>query len=308
MLEAISELGYRPNRIARSLRRRKTDTIGVIVSDIENPHFTRAVRAIEDAAYRQGFRVILCNTDETPEKQRAYLEVLAAEQVIGVILAPADPADPTISDLIDMGIPIVAFDRSVDDQRADAVFADNVHAARIATEHLIQGGRRSIGFVAGRMEIQTGADRLAGYREVIETNNLPVAVAYGEFRLDTAHHATAQLLGDHPDLDGLIVANNLMAIGALHALRESGRQVPVDVAIVGIDDPPWADLVDPPLTTLGQPIQQMARSAFDLLIDRITRQRTQSRFMIFNFGLNLRQSCGTAASSVAVGLPAAGSN
>lgn len=204
-----------------------------------------------------------------------------------------------------MGIPIVAFDRSVDDQRADAVFADNVHAARLATEHLIQAGRRSIGFIAGRMEIQTGADRLTGYREVMQAHALPDAIGYGEFRLATAHHATAQLLSEHPALDGLIVANNLMAIGALHALRESGRQVPGDVAVVGIDDPPWADLVDPPLTTLGQPIQQMARSAFDLLIDRISRKRTQSRFVIFNFALHLRQSCGTVVPGVAA-VPTAG--
>lgn len=303
VLQAISELGYRPNRIARSLRRRKTDTIGVVVPDIENPHFTRAVRAIEDAAYRQGFRVVLCNTDETPEKQRAYLEVLAAEQVVGVILAPADPGDATISDLIDLGIPVVAFDRSVDDPRADAVFADNVHAARVAAEHLINGGCQSIGFVAGRVEIQTGADRLAGYREVMESHAQPVAIAYGEFRLDAAYHATKRLLADHPALDCIIVANNLMAIGALRALREAGRRVPEDIAMVSIDDPPWADLVDPPLTTLGQPIQQMARSAFDLLIDRISHQRTQSRFVIFNFELRVRRSCGTVTAGIG---PAAG--
>lgn len=297
VLQAVAELDYRPNGIARSLRRQQTDTIGVVVSDIENPHFTRAVRAIEDAAYKQGFRVILCNTDETPEKQRAYLEVLAAEQVVGVILAPADPGDPTISALIDTGIPIVAFDRSVDDQRADAVFADNVQAACLATEHLIDAGRRHVGTIAGRLEIQTGADRLKGYQDVMQRRDAPAAVGYGEFRLDSARRATRQLLADHPELDGLVVANNLMAIGALHALRDAGKRVPDDVALVGIDDPPWAGLVAPSLTTLGQPIHQMARSAFDLLVDRITKQRTQSRFVIFNFELRVRESCGSSPAS-----------
>ncbi len=294
VLQAVAELDYRPNGIARNLRRQKTDTIGVIVSDIENPHFTRAVRAIEDAAYKQGFRVILCNTDETPEKQRAYLEVHAAEQVLGVILAPADPRDPTISALIDMNIPIVAFDRSVDDPRADAVFADNVQAARLATEHLVNAGRRHVGFIAGRLEIQTGADRLKGYQNVMEERGSGPAIGYGEFRLNSAQRATHHLLADHPNLDGLVVANNLMAIGALNALREAGTRVPDDVALVGIDNPSWAGLVGPSMTTLGQPIQQMARSAFDLLVDRITRQRTQSRFVIFNFELFVRESCGSA--------------
>lgn len=292
VLRAVATLGYRPNTIARSLRRQQSETIGVVVSDIENPHFTRAVRAIEDAAYRRGYRVVLCNTDETADKQCAYLEMLAAEQVVGVILAPADPSDPTISRLLDMNIPIVAFDRSVDDERADAVVADNVHAARLATEHLLNVGRRNVGFIAGRSEIQTGAERLQGYEEVMKGRGLSCVIGEGEFRLEPARHATRQLLLGHPDLDGLVIANNLMAIGALHALRDARKWIPDDVAVVGIDDPAWSDLVAPAMTTLGQPTHQMAQSAFDLLVDRITKRRTQSRFVIFHFDLRIRESSG----------------
>ncbi|MGB3329101.1 MAG: LacI family DNA-binding transcriptional regulator, partial [Thermomicrobiales bacterium] len=140
VLAAIEELGYQPNRVARSLRRRYTDTIGVVISDIENPHFTQAVRVIEDAAFAQGHRVLLCNTDETPSKQVAYLEMLAAERVVGVILAAADVADPTIAQVRDSGIPIVAFDRQVDDPRIDAVTSDNVQAGRDATTYLLERG------------------------------------------------------------------------------------------------------------------------------------------------------------------------
>lgn len=297
VMAAVSELGYRPNRIARSLRRQTSETIGVVVSDIENPHFTRAVRAIEDAAYSRGYRVILCNTDETAEKQRAYLDVLAAEQVIGVILVPADPADPTISRLLDLNIPIVAFDRVADDERADAVFADNAQAARMATEHLLNLGRRHVGFMAGRPEIQTGAERLRGYREAVEKRGLDVIVGEGVFRLEPSREATRQMVLEHPELDGIVVANNLMAIGALQALRETSRRIPEDVAVVGIDDPPWAGLVNPPMTTLAQPTQQMANSAFDLLIDRIANRRTRSRFVVFNFELCVRESSGAGQAS-----------
>lgn len=299
VLRAVAALGYRPNRIARNLRRQQSETIGVVVSDIENPHFTRAVRAIEDAAYKQGYRVVLCNTDETAEKQRAYLEVLAAEQVVGVILVPAAPSDPTISQLLDMNIPIVAFDRSVDDERADAVFADNVQAARVATEHLLDLGRRRVGFIAGRLEIQTGAERSQGYEEVMKRRGYPCAIGQGDFRLGSAQHAARQLLSDNPQLDGLVVANNLMAIGALRALRDAGKRIPDDIAFVGIDDPPWAELVGPPMTTLAQPTHQMARSAFELLVDRITKRRFQSHFVIFHFKLSIRESCG-AVSAVSI--------
>lgn len=292
VLEAVRVLGYRPNRVARSLRRQTTETIGVVVSDIENPHFTRAVRAIEDAAYSRGYRVILCNTDETAAKQQAYLEMLAAEQVSGVIIAPADPADTTISWLMDLGIPIVAYDRSVDDERADAVFADNIQAGRLATEHLLTQGRERIGFIAGRPEIQTGAQRLEGYLSAMRARDLEPAVGMGHFRLEEARSATRQLIREHPGLDALVVANNLMAIGALRALREEGVHLPDDIAFVGIDDPPWASLIAPALTTLAQPTQQMATSAFDLLLDRITNQRTQSRYVIYHFELCVRESSG----------------
>ena len=295
---AVEALGYRPNRLARSLRRQQTETIGVVVSDIENPHFTRAVRAIEDAAFKQGYRVVLCNTDETASKQQAYLDVLAAEQVVGVILAPADPDDPTISALLDMHIPIVAFDRSVTDERADAVFADNVQAVRLATEHLLGLGRTHVGFISGRDEIQTGAERLRGYVETMQLQGLESIVGCGEFRLEPARQATRKMIEEHEDLDGLIVGNNLMAIGALQALRDAGRRIPDDVAFVGIDDPPWAELVAPSLTTLGQPTQEMARSAFELLIDRIEKRRTRSRYVVYHFELVVRESCGAARNMV----------
>jgi DNA-binding LacI/PurR family transcriptional regulator len=298
VLEAVTELGYRPNRVARSLRRQTTETIGVVVSDIENPHFTRAVRAIEDAAYSRGYRVILCNTDETAAKQRAYLEMLAAEQVSGVIIAPADPADGTISWLLDLNIPVVAFDRMVDDERADAVYADNVQAGRLATQHLLDQGRTKIGFIAGRPEIQTGSQRLEGYLSVMRSHDLEPAVGMGNFRLEEARTATRSLIDEHAELDGLVVANNLMAIGAVGALRERGVRVPDDVAFVGIDDPPWAGLTAPAMTTLAQPTQQMATSAFDLLIDRITKRRSRSRSVIFHFELCIRESSGAGIAAL----------
>jgi len=287
---AIRELGYRPNRVARSLRRQYTDTIGVVVSDIENPHFTQAVRVIEDAAFGQGYRVLLCNTDETPAKQSSYLEMLAAERVLGVVLAPADPNDPTITHLLDQGIPIVAFDREAADPRADAVTADNLTAGRRATEHLLELGHTSIGFVAGRPDIQTGIDRLRGYELAMDQRGLAVRSVTGMFRMQEAQMATIQLLEDHPDLTSVVVGNNLMTVGALHALKIAGKKVPTDVSLVQIDDPFWAELVEPSLTSLAQPVRLMAQNAVDLLMQRIARERTVSRHVVFQFELRERRS------------------
>lgn len=289
---AVAELAYRPNRVARSLRRQQTEIIGVIVSDIENPHFTQAVRAIEDAAYAEGFRVLLCNTDETPEKQREYLEMLEAERVPGVILVPADPGDPTIAHLLDHNIPIVAFDRRVGDPRADSVTADNRAAANAATRHLIDHGHTRIGFIGGLAHIQTGVERREGYRQAMQDSGLASTEASGSFRIAAAEEATGTLLAAHPDLTALVVANNLMTIGALRAVRAQGRRVPDDIGIVAIDDPAWSELVDPPITSLAQPVRQMANEAVSILIERLRGNRDGSRHETFTFELRIRQSSG----------------
>lgn len=292
---AVADLAYRPNRVARSLRRQQTETIGVVVSDIENPHFTQAVRAIQDAAHARGFRVLLCNTDETPEKQQEYLEILEAERVLGVILAPADPDDITISHLLDLSVPIVAFDRSVSDLRAASVTADNVAAVCIATEHLIHLGHRHIGFIGGLPQIQTGVDRLRGYTRTIQGAGLLSYIATGNFRLAQAEQATAEILDAYPALTALVIANNLMTIGALRALRARNIQVPERIALVAIDDPFWAELVDPPLTTLAQPVRDMATAAVDLLLAQMQLQSTDPKRVVFPFELRIRESCGMNA-------------
>lgn len=297
VLAAVAELDYRPNRLASNLRRRKAGMIGVLVSDIENPHFTRMVRAVEDAAYRRGYRVLLCNTDETPEKQRSYLEVLAAERVLGVLISPSDPYGEEIGALLDLGIPVVAFDRTVADVRADAVVADNVGGARVATEHLIRAGHERIGFVGGSVRIETGAGRLAGYESAMREAGLESHPANGGFRINSGREAVGRLLAESP-LTALVMGNNLTTIGALEALRERGLRVPDDVALVAVDDPFWAGLVEPPLTTLSQPVREMADRSVDLLFERIEGRREEPRRVVFGFELVVRGSCGVEVGEV----------
>lgn len=289
VLAAIEELGYRPNRLASNLRRRQTEMIGVVVSDIENPHFTQMVRAVEDAAYLRGYRVLLCNTDEDPDKQRDYLRVLAAERVAGVILSPTDSDAFEIGDLLDHGISVVAFDRAVPDRRADIVVVRNLVGARTGVEHLLECGHTPVGFVGGLPGVQTADERLEGYRQAVAAAGLEPLVADGGFRAEGARHAAGALVD--AGARALLVANNLMTIGALQAIRERGLRIPDDVAIVSIDDPPWAELTDPPLTTLAQPVRQMADAAVGLLLDRISDGRTRRRRRVFELELRHRGSC-----------------
>lgn len=292
VLRAVEELDYRPNQLARNLRRQRSGTVGVIVSDIENPHFGEALRAIEDQAFDAGFRVLVCNTDERAEKQRAYLETMIDERVLGVIIAPSDPDGPQIARLLDLNIPVVAFDREVRDPRADAVLGENVRAARTATSLLVNEGHRDITFIAGRTDVETGAERLAGYELAMRDARLAPRIVDGGFRLQAGERAVAELLAGEDRPSGLVVANNLMTLGALNAVRAARLRVPDDLAMVAIDDPAWAALVDPPLTTLAQPVRRMAEDAMELLLERVTGHRDRPRRIVHPFELRRRASTG----------------
>jgi LacI family transcriptional regulator len=292
VLRSVAQLNYRPNGLARNLRRQRSGTIGVVVPDIENPHFGEMVRAVEDQAFDAGYRVLVCNTDETAEKQRAYLEALIDERVLGVVISPSEPGCEQIARLLDLGIPVVAYDREVGDPRADAVLADNVKGTRVGTELLIAAGHEAVAFVGGRTDVETGAERLAGYEMAMRAARLDPWEVDGDFRLELAEDAVTGLLAGERRPTALLVANNLMTLGALRAIREAGLRVPDDVAVVGVDDPAWSALVDPPLTTLAQPVRAMAADAVELLLQRVTGEREQTRRIVHPFELRTRASTG----------------
>ena len=285
----IDELGYRPSRMASNLRRQQVQMIGVLVSDIENPHFSQMVRAIEDSAYLKGYRVLLCNTDEDPVKQREYLSVLIAERVAGAIISPTDPGAPEIPELIDIGASVVAFDRPADDKRADAVLAANATGARLGTEHLLACGHKTIGFLGGPTGVRTAAERLSGYEQAMSAAGIETRSAVADFRVEGGRQGAERLLDE--GVTALLVANNLMAVGALQAIRAARLRVPADIAMVSFDDPAWAELTDPPLTTLAQPVRLMAVAAVELLMQRLGQGRQRRRRQVFDLELRHRGSC-----------------
>jgi LacI family transcriptional regulator, galactose operon repressor len=269
---AAAELDYRPNAVARNLRRASTTLWAAIVSDIENPFFTSLVRGIEDVAQSAGYSVVLCNSDEDPKKEAAYVAAVRAEQMAGVIISPSGRTE-SLAELYTSSTPTVLIDRRVEGAFVDAVLVDNEHGAAEATRHLIAGGYRRIACVSGPRRVSTAVDRLAGYRRALREGGIPYSrdlVRHADFREAGGYAAMAALLEGTAKPDAVFAANNLMAVGVLECLVQAGKRVPADIAVVGFDEIPWADLVRPSITTVAQPTYELGRAGATLLLDRIT--------------------------------------
>jgi LacI family transcriptional regulator len=290
---AVQELGYRPNGVARNLRRQATKVWGLIISDIGNPFFTSVVRGVEDAAHEAGYSLVLCNSDDDLDKEQRYIDIALAEQLAGVIISPASEPSTDVSALVDRGIPVVAVDRRVGRLDVDTVLVDNVSGARLATQHLMESGCRRIACITGPTRTTTAAERLQGFRQAHEAAGREVdedLVVLENFKADGGYDGAQRLLGISTPPDGLFVANNLMTVGALEALMDAGVQIPDDMLLVGFDDIPWARLTRPRLTTVNQPMYDMGREAGRLLAARIGRDTSLPRTVVLPPDLQVRES------------------
>lgn len=268
---AAEELDYRPNALARSLRRSRTNLLAVLVSDINNPFFTALVRGVEDVAQTSKYSVVLCNSDEDPVKEAGYVAAILAEQMAGVIISATGHGDH-VRDLVDASVPMVAIDRQVRGASVDVVTVDNESAAQLATAHLIDEGFARIACITGPRDISTARQRLAGYRRALEAAGRgadPRLVRYADFRETGGYAAMAELLDHTPRPDAVFPTNNLMTIGTLECLADRGVRVPEDVGVFGFDDVPCAALIRPPLSTITQPTHDIGRTAAELLLRRI---------------------------------------
>jgi len=264
----VQELGYRPNGVARTLRRRVASVWGLIVSDVESSYFTSLVRGVEAVARANGYSVVVCNSQDDPGTEAAYLEVALAEQMAGVIISPARP-DSDISPLLARGVPVVAIDRRLAQGATSAVVVDNVAAARRATLHLLDAGYRRVACVTGPEHVSTAVERLRGYRDALHDRGLeadPALERVENYRVDGGRRAVRELAALPEPPDALLLANGLLTVGALSALHELGIAVPEEMGVVGFDDSPWAEVTRPPLTTVAQPTDALGRAAAELLL------------------------------------------
>ncbi|HAF71011.1 MAG: LacI family transcriptional regulator [Acetothermia bacterium 64_32] len=277
---AMEELDYHPNAVAQSLRTRKTHVIGVVVSDITNPFFATLVRGAEDAALEAGYSIVVCNSDETPEKENRYVQVLRRRRVDGMLLAPVGGGEnPAIRKLARQGVPFVFVDRRAPGVEADAVLSDNVGGAYLATRHLIERGHRRIGIVLGIPGATTTEERFAGYRKALEEVGVPLSeelVVYGGYRVEGGREAAARLLALEPPPTAIFSTNNLMTVGVLQELFARGVRIPDQVAVMGFDDLEWAEIASPPLTAVAQRPHEIGHCAVRLLLERLGREEPLS--------------------------------
>ncbi|WP_112247047.1 LacI family DNA-binding transcriptional regulator [Kribbella monticola] len=270
--KAADELGYQPNGPARNLRRQEAAVVALIISDVENPFFTAIARGVEDVAHEVGYSVVLCNSDESAEKENRYIDIAIQERVAGVILSPTATTS-SVGKLADRGTPFVAVDRPLPSQESDLVLVDTRVAARQATAHLVAQGYERIGCITGPSGVRTADDRLAGYRDALKSakrRSTTKLVRRTEYKATGAHRAAVELLGQPEPPDALLIANSAMAVGVLRALQEHGIRPGHDVGLVAFDDAPWAELVDPPLSVVAQPAYEIGTVAARLLLARIS--------------------------------------
>ncbi len=266
---ALEELDYRPNILARSLRRGETKTIGLVVPDNSNPFFAEIARTVEDLGFATGYSVILCNSDDNLAKEAAYIEVLIAKQVDGVVFIASGSSQEHLAELSRQDIPYVVVDRQVDGTLADVILVNNELGGYVATRHLLELGHRRIACIAGPSELTPSADRVRGYHRALREFDVAedrVLVVPGDFRAQGGEAALEALLPLNPPPSAIFACNDLMAIGVLRAARAAGLSVPGELSLVGFDDIPLAAAVSPALTTVAQPTTELARHAVRLLL------------------------------------------
>jgi LacI family transcriptional regulator len=269
VLEAARDLGYRPSEVARSLKRRSTQTIGLIITDIENPYFPQLVRSVEDAARAAGYTVLLCNAADDPDREAAYLELLADRRVDGLVIAASSLGARHGDWLTAPPIPVVLVNTAAPDADLPSIMSDNEGGARMITEHLLQLGHRRFGYLMPPPRNVDAPERLAGVRRALRQAGVDadaLHIARGEALVWGGEVAANELLDRVPETTAFVAYNDLMAIGALRALRQRERHVPGDASVVGFDDVALAAYVDPPLTTISQRTDEMGRWAVERLI------------------------------------------
>jgi LacI family transcriptional regulator len=272
VLTAARELGYRPSGVARSLRQRATRTLGLIVTDIENPFFPELVRTVEDAARERGYAMLLCNASDDPERESGYLELLVDRWVDGVVIAASSLGVRHREWLLAADLPIIlvnSVDRQID---LPTIASDSVMGGRIATEHLLELGHRRFGIITAGPRNLDAPDRVTGARSALRAAGIPTTsehVVIEEAIVEGGERAAAAILATDPSVTAIVAYNDLTAIGAMRAIRARGQRVPQDVSVIGFDDVHLAAYVDPPLSTIAQSTAEMGRWAVDELTRRL---------------------------------------
>jgi len=304
--QAVAELGYRPNFIARSLRRKGSGAVGVILIDDTNPFFSESTRGVKDAALENGYSVLVCNSEGNPDRENEFLELLAEKQVEGVILFNVRDSRLREAAGRRLTVPVVLVDRDGASRRMDSVVVDHYAGGMDAMEHLLALGHGRIACVTGPSNSTPALLRLRAYANALRRAGIPYdksLVFRGDFRSESGYAAVSALFSSEKRPTALFAFNDLMAFGAITALAERGLRVPEDVSVVGYDDILLSSFFNPPLTTVAQPKKEMGRAAFRLLLDRINDESLPARSLRMNARLVVRKSTAPPGAPKGGGVP-----
>jgi DNA-binding LacI/PurR family transcriptional regulator len=294
--ESIATLGYKRNSFARGLKTQVSHSIGLIIPDIMNPFYTNIARGVEDVAHAHHYSLIIGNTDEDPEKEKNYLQLLESKQADGFIIAVTDRSYDYLQALPLQNFALVGIDRSLIDLGIDSVMVDNQVGARTAVEHLIGLGHRRIGLITGARGIAPTEERLWGYTEALEKHGItvdPALITTTRPRVDGGERGALQLLALEDRPTAIFMMDGTMVIGALQTIEKLGLRCPEDIALACFDDFSWGSVMRPRLTVVEQPTYEIGKQAAHLLFERLQDQarppkeiRLQTRFIV-------RESCGS---------------
>lgn len=276
---AAQQLNFRPNAQARSLRSAKTNVVGLLVSDVRNPFFADLAHAVEQAALAAGYVILLGNANESEEQQNRFLDTLVDHRVDGVIVAPQGDGSGSISSLLERGVPAVFVDRTVHGVSVPSVTTDSRQGISEAVRHLAGQGHRRIGYIAGPQSVSTGRERYAAFVDAMRGAGLDQdaeLTVFGDFQAASGAAATGQLLRLDKPPTAILAADSPMAAGAVSQIRQQGLRLGQDIALVAFDDIDWFALLNPSLSVISHSVEDMGRTAVDLLVSVISGGQPES--------------------------------
>jgi len=297
VLKALEQMNYTPNQVARSLKNKSTNTIGIVVPDISEDFFAYVIKGIDEVLSNNEYSIILCDTGEKPEKEELYLNLLMEKQIDGVILATVSKKHLTLQKLLEKGLPVIFIDNLPNLKVGyDSVMIDNSKASSMAVEHLINLGHKNIGIITGKQDETTGYERLLGYKKALQDNNIKVdenLITIGDFKEKSGYDNMKILIERNKSLTAVYVVSSKMTYGATKAIMEKGLKIPKDIALVGFDVHDSSGLITPSITTIIQPEENIGEVAAELMLKRLKENgERHNQKIILEPDILIRDSCG----------------
>jgi len=279
VMKYVAEVGYKPNSLAKSLRTGKSNTIGLMVEDISNPFFANIARLIEDRAYKNGYKIIYCSTDNDTGKTQDLINMFRDRHVDGYIIAPPEGIEEDIESLIKDGMPVVLFDRHLPNIDADYIEVNNVLSTYNATRHFIDQGFKNIAFVTFASHQTQMVDRVKGYQDAIKSEGLKPTLKEIVFNQneELIMNPLRNFIKENPELDAILFGTNHVGTCGLKIMQELGKKAPTDLAIISFDDHDVFELHSPPITAIAQPIEEIADNVISVLLEKLNGQSADDK-------------------------------